>query len=242
MDCLQKDPVCETKKEFSVADVVKQEQPQLVSDFGDFYCARCDKIFVDRTRFHMHLASHTKICCKFCKKEFTCRALFEKHEKECEIISEVEILQDGDVFICPKCFKTFAMKELCLRHVHFHNIILRSHARKRLEQKPETTQSQSLKCSECPKKFTSQLNFGRHVQMHADLRAGTYNCKTCGQHFPSDRELIDHSFVAHGMFQIAVQAEPKRRKQKIPARKTKFVLPKKDIFRSMAETSSQKKE
>lgn len=68
MDCPQTDPVCETKKEFTVADVVKQEQPQLVSDFGDFYCARCDKIFVDRTRFHMHLASHAKICCKFCKK------------------------------------------------------------------------------------------------------------------------------------------------------------------------------
>uniref|UniRef100_A0A1Q3F7X9 C2H2-type domain-containing protein n=1 Tax=Culex tarsalis TaxID=7177 RepID=A0A1Q3F7X9_CULTA len=261
MDCPQKDPILElTSEELIIEDVLKLEQPklELVSDseevpvqnepiVSDSEDAKeeeegeveqngiCDRRIVPQRKLH------STLCCKLCRKEFFSRTHLEQHQKECQIISEVEILQDGDISICPRCFKTFASKIICIRHIHYHKLRLRQKLRKKLENNQESEQIQLLKCSECPKQFKSQVYFRRHMQMHADLRAGTYKCKTCGKHFRINTELIDHSLTAHGKFQMAVPGE-QNRKLKIPMRTEMFSKPKKGTFRSRAITSSQRRE
>lgn len=142
-------------------------------------------------------------CCTFCTREFSSAGALEAHQRQCKRISEQEVLQDGDIFICPRCFRTFALKVVCVSHVHTHDDRAKEWEARRKEKKADSSPpSEPLQCPECPKKLASHRYLNRHVQMHIDIRAGTYRCKICSQDFRGNKELTDHSLAAHGKFQM----------------------------------------
>uniref|UniRef100_A0A8D8FH42 (northern house mosquito) hypothetical protein n=2 Tax=Culex pipiens TaxID=7175 RepID=A0A8D8FH42_CULPI len=144
------------------------------------------------------------------------------------------MIQDGDLFICPKCFKSFAIRDFCILHIKRHT---REVKRKRqlgdepAEEGGMAEKDRILKCPECYKQFKSKASFERHSSVHREAKLGLYRCKICGMDNESNYELTNHSLKVHGKFQMAPALTKSTKSETISRKKKPAVEIKKLIMK-----------
>ena len=130
-------------------------------------CDQCDLTFKHQSTLTRHKLKHMntfQFQCSECNKGFNHRNAYDAHINGHRGLSP---------HICPKCGATFrSVSSLCY-HKRGCGVV-----------------SNTLKCSECQKKFKREKYLREHMLIHTDPKS--YQCSTCGKTFNHRTSLKGH--------------------------------------------------
>ncbi|KAJ8289794.1 hypothetical protein GJAV_G00005410 [Gymnothorax javanicus] len=123
-------------------------------------------------------SSHKVYACSVCGKVYSYLESFKNHQK-----MHLERLPQPEIFTCPDCGRTFQRQSNLTIHLKTHN-------------PPDV--SQSYKCEQCNKIFTSQQTWLTHKYIH---KKKPFWCLSCAKGFKDakglDRHLLGHELKRH---------------------------------------------
>ncbi|KOB68924.1 Uncharacterized protein OBRU01_17403 [Operophtera brumata] len=122
-----------------------------------FVCEVCGKGFYDKTKFNLHLSTHSddrSYKCNICELSFKTKQYLRGH---------LDIHSKDKPFSCDKCGRGFRRQS----NLKAHNLI--------------HMDSLPYGCSHCDKRFRSQQTLKVHVRQHTGERP--YSCQECGRAF-----------------------------------------------------------
>ncbi|CAB3376686.1 Hypothetical predicted protein [Cloeon dipterum] len=148
-----------------------------------FTCQFCNKNFVQRTHFEIHVRTHTGIkpyCCETCGSRFPSSALLQRHV--------YGVHEKKKRYKCPQCPKEFLYKHNYTAHLARHE------------------GTKEVKCDQCDKSFFTRNALFRHMRVHSKDKP--FACDICGKKFADCSNRKRHMQQQHGTSEIP-RAQPK---------------------------------
>ncbi|XP_063705154.1 zinc finger protein 846-like [Culicoides brevitarsis] len=123
--------------------------------------------------------------CKICDKKFVHQTHLRVHMKT----HDVQPLK----FECPICGKNLSRKS------HLSHHIRRIHSVKMEEESDKVPLAEEVSCHLCPKKFSEQLAYDRHIAMHSNDQIKKEICDICNHVFLSKWHVRKHKLHKHNI-------------------------------------------
>lgn len=178
------------------------------------HCHLCSRIFFIKERFDKHLSAHQEnwgFTCPICGQLFETQGYLENHQ----------LRHSGKTpYECTDCGKCFSAPQGLTFHKQQHHHVKRPRhvGNSRMDHWPfgcdtcgirfkylssqqahiafhhPSTESESLQCSYCQRKFGSKLALSQHLRKHTNEK---YKCKHCDRCFQSYVGCRTHQVVMH---------------------------------------------
>ena len=131
-------------------------------------CGKCDKEFLSRSEFKMHMKGHDEmdmLVCDICGMGFKSKVALDSH-----------ILQHKGIspHTCTVCGKTFSQRGALVRHMPIH------------------TGVKAYQCDKCGKQFIHYSSFHMHQLAHDNIREK--KCAICGFQLRSNSHLTRREY------------------------------------------------
>ena len=187
-----------SRKESLLYHMTQCAPEQLKRDGVAVYpCNLCNKVFTRQVSLHNHMKFHDgRFKCITCHRAFASQFSLDRHT------CSGEAPQDGNVYTCKECGKTFARDLYLQRHMAIHTglftcvICGRRYCRKEELMKHmlecsagiQVETSGEIKCPVCGDLFTDAHTYRLHYTQHTH----PYKCSQCGRMFLRKTNMDAH--------------------------------------------------
>ncbi|XP_048003784.1 zinc finger protein 570-like [Leguminivora glycinivorella] len=138
---------------------------------GEFKCAKCQRVFDNKTKLKTHQRSvhqgyNKRNKCDFCEERFVGYVAKTSHMIEVHGMTELQVK-------CPACEKTFKNHKYLAIHKRTFHMMEKRH-----------------KCTECDKMFFSTHGLKQHMLTHTGKR--DFQCVVCSKSYGRKSTLREH--------------------------------------------------